>query len=218
MAAAVDFFATQVNEIALLDYLGEPRTVSLHPWPISPLVPAALDRRDLAARPSVMVVSDALGPPRLIRAQADASMDGGSASATFNRINWDAFNQQRTRASSTRTALQSSCGSAVFTSETSCTRAKSDRQADSMHGVSREYERWVNRVMSWVRRRGTRVRGSTVLPSSTRTTTHVWGLEGAKLRPNLDINIDHISSTYALPGALAELEAGGQGRRSLPGS
>jgi hypothetical protein len=65
-----------------------------------------------------------------------------------------------------------------------------------MSAVSLEYERWVNRIMGWVRRRGTRV----------------WGRQRRNIRPDLDIALDVVSTIYALPGALAALEAGVPGR------
>ena len=34
MVAAVDFIATSEDHAAMLDYLGEPNEVTLHPWPI----------------------------------------------------------------------------------------------------------------------------------------------------------------------------------------
>jgi len=61
-----------------------------------------------------------------------------------------------------------------------------------MKAVSADYERWTNRVMSWVRRRGTRV----------------WGLERSGVRPDLDIQLMFVNKVFALPGALAALEAG----------
>jgi hypothetical protein len=69
-------------------------------------------------------------------------------------------------------------------------------QADSMAAVSTAYEQWVNRVMNWVRRKGTKV----------------WGLERDTVRPDLDIQLSFVNTVYALPGALRELETGASGR------
>lgn len=69
-------------------------------------------------------------------------------------------------------------------------------QADAMHAVSGEYERWVNRVTGWIRRRGTRV----------------WGLERTHLHPDLDIDLPYVSAVYALPEALSALGRGVPGR------
>ena len=65
-----------------------------------------------------------------------------------------------------------------------------------MTAVSIDYERWVNRVLSWVRRRG----------------TAVWGLKRVEVRPDLDIDLPFLNSVYALPGAMQRLEAGAAGR------
>ncbi len=65
-------------------------------------------------------------------------------------------------------------------------------QAQSMRAVSPDYERWVVRLMGWVRRRGTKV----------------WGLEMGAVRPDLDIKVSTVSAIYALPGALRLLEGG----------
>jgi hypothetical protein len=66
-------------------------------------------------------------------------------------------------------------------------------QADSMSAVSKDYERWANRVMSWVRRKGTKV----------------WGLETHDIRPDLDLRRTDATTVFALPGALSALERGG---------
>ena len=65
-------------------------------------------------------------------------------------------------------------------------------QADSMSAVSRDYERWVNRVMDWVRRRGTKV----------------WGLEAHDTRPDLNVRRTDVTTVFALPDALSALEEG----------
>jgi hypothetical protein len=196
MPTAIDFFATHEDEDALLDYLGEPEAITLHTWPISPLGLPPLARGDLGTMHSVMVVSRALGPPRLIHPD-DAAMQGAGRAAVFNRMNWERLSPGRTD------GLVDSNASPVLlwrrgTREGSVIhQSQIGLQADSMSAVSGDYERWVNRVTSWVRRRGTRV----------------WGLERDALRPDLTIVIDHISSIYALPGALEALKAGFEGRR-----
>ncbi|SCC00486.1 hypothetical protein GA0061083_2035 [Pseudarthrobacter enclensis] len=65
-----------------------------------------------------------------------------------------------------------------------------------MAEISKDYERWVNRSTSWIRRNGTRA----------------WGLEGIQTRPDLDIDLSFISTVFALPGALQALESGTPGR------
>jgi hypothetical protein len=196
MVAAVDFFATPDDEGALLDYLGEPDTASLHPWPICHPDLAALDRNTAASLSNVMVANSALGTPRIIRAD-DPSMDGASRAAAFNSMNWERLDpdpDERLVDSNASPVLLWQRGRLA---DGVVHQSAIGSQADSISAISHEYERWVNRVLSWVRRRGVRV----------------WGLDGRNLRPDLDLAIDHISSIYALPGALATLVSGTPGRR-----
>jgi hypothetical protein len=65
-----------------------------------------------------------------------------------------------------------------------------------MAAISESYERWVNRTIGWIRRKGTKV----------------WGLEQGTVRPDLNIRLSFINSVYALPGALRALEQGAVGR------
>jgi hypothetical protein len=196
VAGAVDFFATPEDETALLGYLGEPEATTLHPWPISPLSLTPIPRADLGAMQQVMVLSRALGLPRLIHPD-DAAMRGGAKSAVFNRMNWERLSPGRgdglvdSNASPVLLWQRGAWEDAVIH------QSQIGSQADSMAAVSGDYQRWVYRVTSWVRRRGTRV----------------WGLERGDLRPDLTVVIDHISSIYALPGALEALKAGAEGRR-----
>ncbi len=69
-------------------------------------------------------------------------------------------------------------------------------QADAMQAISTDYERWVNRVMGWIRRHGTRV----------------WGADTGQARPDLDIQLPFVNAVYALPGALSDLASGVPGR------
>lgn len=195
MASGVDFFATTTDEVALLDYLGEPGTVSMYPWPVADNNATPLSRKELGD--SVMIVSHTLGPPRLIRADAPA-MEGGTRAALFNRLNWERLQPGPTAGlvdSNTSPVLLWQRGG--YRDDRVIHQSQIGSQADRATEVSEEYSRWANRVMSWVRRRGTRV----------------WGLEGERVRPDLDVAIDHISSIYALPDALAALEGGWVGRR-----
>src|SRR5450759_1574016 len=88
MVAAVHYFATEDDQEALLDYLAEPTSVTLHPWPVvlSPL--GVLLRSDALVTQQVMVVHNALGPPVVIR-PGDRAMEEGTKAGVFNRINWD---------------------------------------------------------------------------------------------------------------------------------
>lgn len=67
MVAAVHFIATAEDHAAMLDSLGEPNAVTLHPWPVVSTPAETWTReRALAAR-QVMIVHRDLGPAALIR-------------------------------------------------------------------------------------------------------------------------------------------------------
>jgi hypothetical protein len=196
VVAAANFFATPADDAALLNYLGEPIAVSLHRWPVVPISLNPLPRSELGNKKQIMIVSHELGLPRLIRAEDDSAMQGGTRAAVFNRIN------QERLAPAPGDGLVDSDASPVLlwvrggTTDALIHQSQIGTQADSPAAISPEYQRWARRVMSWVRRNGTRV----------------WGPESKQLRPDLDIDVHHISPIYALPGALAALEAGAAGR------
>ena len=123
-------------------------------------------------------------------------MNESSKAGVFNRLNW-----QRLSPGDEAGLIDSNISPVLFWkpghSDDSVLRVSEiGSQADSMSAVSPEYGRWVNRVMGRVRRRGTKV----------------WGLQGRSVRPDLDIALAVVSTIYALPGALAALEAGVPGR------
>ena len=195
MAAAVHYFATEDDQEALLDYLDEPNSVTLHPWPVvrSPL--DVLRRSDALVTQQVMVVHNALGPPVVIR-PGDPAMEEGTKAGIFNRINWDRLGR-----ASSEGLVDSNASPVLFwqpgkASETLLATSSIGSQADAMATVSTEYEKWVKRAMGWVRRKGTRV----------------WGLERHEVRPDLDIDLGFVSNVYALPEALIVLQNGALGR------
>lgn len=194
MVSAAHFYATVADQQLLLDYLGEPHDASLHPWPVVCASSVALSRAEALSRDHVTVVSGALGGPVLI-GPGSASMGEPTRAGVFNRINWERLAPQPDA------GLVDSNVSPVLL-WTPATHVDGDlragsigSQADAPRSVSTEYERWVNRVMGWVRRRGTRV----------------WGLEAARVRPDLDIRRSDVTTVVALPEALAALEAGAVG-------
>lgn len=87
MAAAVNYFATAEDQATLLNYLGEPDQVTLHPWPLLQVPPDILNRKEALATPQVMVVNRDLGPPVSIRL-GDPAMDEPTKSGAFHRLNW----------------------------------------------------------------------------------------------------------------------------------
>jgi hypothetical protein len=195
VVAAVHYFATVSDQMKLLDYLGEPVDVSLHPWPVVGSPPMVLSRDQALTAGQVMIARHALGRESLI-GPGSAAMEASTKAGVFNRINWDRLRPKE--------------GSALVDSNTSpvllWTPAESNAstfhtsgigsQADSMAAISSEYERWAHRVMGWVRRNGTKV----------------WGLERERIRPEFDIELPHVSTVYALPEALAALGRGIPGR------
>ncbi len=196
MVAAVHYFATAQDQESLLDYLGEPESVTLLPWPVLDSSQATLSRHQALAGSRVTVTSTALGPPSLIR-PGDAAMNEPSKAGVFNRLNW-----RRLSPSHGAGLIDSNLSPVLFwelgQSDDSALRVSQiGSQADSMSAVSPEYERWVNRTMGWVRRRGIKV----------------WGLQRRDVRPDLDVALPFVNVTYALPDALAALEAGVPGRR-----
>lgn len=195
MVAAVHYFATAQDQESLLDYLGEPESVTLRPWPAFDPSQAALSRRQALASVHVTVVPAAFGPPSLIR-PGDAAMNEPSRAGVFNRLNW-----QRLSPSDKEGLIDSNISPVLLWraghSDDSVLRVSEiGSQADSMSAVSPEYERWANRIMGWVRRQGTKV----------------WGRQRRNVRPDLDIALAVVSTIYALPDALAALEAGARGR------
>lgn len=195
MVTAAFYFATLEDQATLLDYLGEPDKVTLHPWPVvrNPLV--ALSRGDALATPQVMVVNRDLGPPVPIR-PGDGALDQPTKAGVFNRLNWDRLHPALdealvdSNASPVLLWVPAEIGSEVIGI------SQLGSQADAMAAISADYERWVNRTTGWIRRKGTKV----------------WGLEQGTVRPDLNIQLGFINSVYALPGALRALEQGAAGR------
>lgn len=194
MVAAVHYFGTEADHRALLDYLGEPQSVSLHPWPIVTPTAAALTRDEALLHSHVAIASSILGPPVLIRPGA-AGMEPRGRSGLFNKLNWERF-----RPSASESLIDSNVSPVLLWTPGSAESGSIQvsaigTQADTMADISDEYARWVKRVMSWVRRSGTKV----------------WGLETNTIRPDLDIRLSTVSAVFALPDALASMEAGSIG-------
>lgn len=195
MVSAIYYLATDEDQMALLDYLGEPVKATLHPWWVVDDPMERLTRHDALRAREVMIAVPKLGVPIAIR-PGDPALKEPSGAGLFNRLNWD-----RIQPTDSRGLIDSNASPVLFWrpgmfSEGSIWLSDIGSQADSAASVSVEYARWVNRVFGWIRRRGTRV----------------WGLERAKLRPDLDLRFDLLNAVYALPGALSVLESGGTGR------
>lgn len=85
--AGIHYFATARDQESLLDYLGEPESVTLRPWPVLSPSRAPLSRRQALRSDHVTVASAALGLPSLIR-PGDAAMSESRKAGVFNRLNW----------------------------------------------------------------------------------------------------------------------------------
>ncbi|KQQ81459.1 hypothetical protein [Arthrobacter sp. Leaf137] len=197
MVTAVHYFATLEDQMILFDYLGEPAKVTLHPWPLIKTPLTALSREEALEQSRVIVVNHQLGLPVPVR-PGDAAMQDGSVHAVFNRLNWEKLAPVEDEALMDANASPTILWSPARLHTEAIFPSSLGSQADSMAEVSKDYERWVNRSMSWIRRNGTRV----------------WGLEGSQTRPDLDIDLNFISTVFALPNALQAMESGTPGRNS----
>lgn len=191
VVAAVHYLASDADQSALLDYLGEPAMVTVHPWPVFDQAAFGLTRTEALTRSQVMVVHRDLGSPVVIRPGSAAMAEPGR-SGLFNRLNWE-----RLRPASSEGLVDSNSSPVLFwnlgkSTEERIGVSEIGSQADSIAGISKEYEAWVNRTIGWVRRKGTKV----------------WGLDTTAIRPDLDIRLTTVSTVYALPGALGALQAG----------
>lgn len=198
MVAGIHFYASSEDVTDLLDYLGVDLTATIWPWPVVQDEPVSLSREEAGSEHAVIILSAELGPPTVVHRNEPVS-DGGSVTAVFTRMNFERIDP------TLGLGLVDPDHSPVLFWQPGDVRADKltthnlGSQANAMRAISPTYERWVTRVMGWVRRRGTRV----------------WGLERAALRPDLNINVSTVSAIYALPGALRLLELGatGLGRR-----
>jgi hypothetical protein len=194
VVAAVHFYATATDQRHLLEYLGEPDEVTLRPWPVLASPPVVLSREVALTTGQVMVVSRALGEPVLLRV-GDQAMAEPSRAGVFNRLNWDRLKPKPNEGLLDSNASPVLLWTPAVGGADGLGSGTIGSQADSMSAVSKDYERWVNRVMNWVRRRGTRV----------------WGLTDQDKRPDLDLRRTDVTTVYALPDALTVLERGAPG-------
>ena len=194
VVAAVHFYATATDQEHLLDYLGEPDEVTLWLWPVVASPSIVLSRAGALSSGQVMVVSRALGPPVVFR-EGDAAMAGPSKAGVFNRLNWERLKPKPTEGLVDSNASPVMLWTPATQGPDGLGSGTIGSQADSMSAVSKDFERWVNRTMNWVRRQGTRV----------------WGLDAQAQRSDLDLRRTDVTTVYALPDALRALEGGSPG-------
>jgi len=175
----------------LLDYLREPDEVTLLPWPLVKLSDVPLSRSEAMSSPQVMVVNAAMGPPFILR-PGEMTMTEKSKSGLFNRLNWERLKPGQSEGLVDSNASPVLLWTPATHSPNALIAGNIGSQADSMRSISEDYKRWVERVMNWVRRTG----------------TTVWGLGAGSIRPDLDIRRTDVTTVFALPDALAQLEDG----------
>jgi hypothetical protein len=202
MVAAVHFFATERDEDRLFEYLRRDADVYLFPWQAMPVdAPTFIDPATLPTlSPSVMyfgILNARLGPVRFLNKKPNRLGKGGAKSFVFNVMAWE--------------AMRPPAGEGIVDWEAAlfwqrCTRDSDSclgngnigSQAEAMHGISEEYQRWASRVMSWVRRSGEKVIDRAELMPAAR---------GFNIRTNGSLN-----ARFALPDAMSFLRAGGAGK------
>ena len=194
MVAAVHFYGTLEDQLELLDFLGEPEDVVLRSWPLVAARADPLTRQDAVTRSQVTVVSRSLGQPLVLRS-GDAALTERSRAGVFNRLNFDRLKSRSDEGLVDSNASPVLLWVPAIQRECVLLSGHIGSQADSMGAVSTDYQRWANRVMNWVRRRGTKV----------------WGLETTDVRPDLDLRRSDVTTVFALPEALAALEDGATG-------
>jgi hypothetical protein len=196
MVTAVYFYADAHDTAELLDFFRYGDEVSLHPWPLV-REPALNYTPEVAIHNgTVMVRSNRFTAPVVLR-DGDSAFTAPGRAAVFNRMNREILNpgaENGWLVDSNRSPVL--LWKPGYDSVTELGTSSIGSQADSMRSVSADYERWANRVMSWIRRRG----------------TAVWGLDRFNVRPDLDIDLEFLNSVYALPSALRRLEEGTAGR------
>ncbi len=196
MVAAVHYYADHQDTDGLLTYLGEGSAVELRLWsPYDGRPSGVLGRHQASTSRHVAIISADFGGPALIRDQNDVALTSNSRAAVFNRLNFER------RPDSTTGIVDSNRSPILFWQparilDGALLPGSIGSQADALHEVSAEYERWVKRVMGWVRRHG----------------TPVWGLQRSQVRPDLKIENPYLNTLYALPGALKLLTIGRLGR------
>ncbi|MDY0829278.1 hypothetical protein SK224_09080 [Microbacterium sp. BG28] len=194
MTGASYFYADAEDTHELLDYLHVGGGALLRPWPLTDNA-QPLSRQDAASVRRVLIVESALGAPVFIGAN-DPALKASTASGVFNRLNMDAAQRAGSDTIVDFDASPVLLWSPGSVSTTQLRVGSIGTQATSPRAISADYDKWVKRVASWIRRRG----------------TAVWGLQTHAVQPELDIELPFLNSVYALPGALQRLREGARGR------
>ena len=194
MTGASHFYADAEDTDELLDYLRVDAGAGLRPWPLADAT-HDLSRPDAARSHHVLIVDSELGEPVFVR-ENDPVLKAPTVSGVFNRRNMNAARRAGVDQIVDLDASPVLLWSPGSVSDTELRIGSIGTQAVSPRAISADYDRWLKRVASWIRRRG----------------TAVWGLETHAVQPELDIELPYLNSVFALPGALQRLRAGASGR------
>jgi len=199
VVAGVGFFAHPADEACLLDHLG--RTADLRFFPVGPTRlkdPEWLDPQSLGGTRKIGILNTDLGDLAVVR-PGDRAFEGRFKSASFLDINWDLLKPESGYGLVNWNRTPALFWDRGLSQENVVTVSGIGSQAESMDRVSDDYQRWVNRAMGWVRRRGVKV----------------WGLD--RTAPSgYDVDLGSVSAVYALPAAAKSLRSGMKGRSRLP--
>lgn len=195
MVNAVLLVADWADEELLLDQLHEPAHVQLREWPEIDVAAPPMPRAARAGHSRLAVVDSSTWPPHLVA--VPGTVDDPDH---LPPIGFLARHRRSPpplpAAGSTIGWLDSERASFMLWTRRELANglvvASIGSQADHPEAIGADYVRWVRRTQSWVRRRGVRI----------------WGLASPQPRPDLAVRFGHVSTVWALPGALAGLEAG----------
>lgn len=199
MVAGIHFYATPGDELQLLDFAMTSGKARLFPWgKMTVAKPTFFEVSELPPQSERTqhygIVDQSYGPIRFIDERPTESEPGRARTFAFDLMNWD----EETPVSG-EGIVDWNRTPALFWDRGKLNRdgemGVSDigTQADSMNEVSAEYRKWVNRVMSWVRRKGVKV-------------AHMGELTDDAV--GLKFRIELLNSVYALPEAMAFFRAG----------
>ena len=205
MVAAVHFFATDEDEKSLLDYVLASDSVRLFPWATMDINdPTLLDRKEQLPTQSegqqrYGIVDHSLGSI-CFHSDRPTWIEGVQARTyVFDRTNWDnaspadghgIVDWNRTPALFWERGTVTANGALGVCNIGS--------QADAMDDISADYRKWVNRVMNWVKHKGTKVAQNAELTSESQ---------------GLSLKIEIMNSVFALPYAMEFFRGGGSNRR-----
>ena len=200
MVAGIHFYATPDDERQLLDFAMSSGQARLFPWrKMTVAKPTFFDVAKLKAQSERTqcygIVDQTYGPIRFIGERPTELEPNHARTYVFDLMNWDReaptpgegiVNWNRTPALFWERGELSSDGEMGV--------GEIGSQADNMAEVSIEYRKWVNRVMSWVRRKGVKV-------------AHMGKLTDDAV--GLKFRIELLNTVYALPEAMEFFRAGG---------